>query len=241
MKRVFYIILIIVGSTICGTSQNTGFMGKHFLINVEAVFSPSWNNPNVMTQYDLSPYLGFNYFITPSIEGIVWKKGSVGAGYNFFNSDFINTIYTSTDSYIGTINASPSHLTAHGFHLYYKQYLGKTTAPLGQYLKLNFDAFFIHYTYDAYIGAILNSIQNERTALFGLKVEYGYDFLFFNCLRVSTALSLGTTFGGYQTPILQDGLIFEASSPNIPVEFAKTRILGAYWFGLKVGIGVLTF
>jgi len=75
--------------------------------------------------------------------------------------------------------------------------------------------------------------------LFGFKVEYGYDFLLFDRLKLSTGISLGTTFGGYKTKMsdLLDSFDIDGIEH---IEYGKSRLLNAYWFGIKVGIGLLT-
>ena len=45
---------------ICGIcfSQNTGYMGKHFILNAEGGLSPSWFNPNPLTTHLIEHYVG---------------------------------------------------------------------------------------------------------------------------------------------------------------------------------------
>ena len=78
--------------------------------------------------------------------------------------------------------------------------------------------------------------------LFGFKVEYGYDFLLFDRLKLSTGISLGTTFGGYKAKLNDwlDSYGNDDIESIESVEYGKTRLLNAYWFGLKIGIGILT-
>ena len=77
-------------------------------------------------------------------------------------------------------------------------------------------------------------------SLFGLKLEFGRDYFFCKFLRLSTSLSVGTTFGGFKSIPSFDHR-YDDPYGHTPNSFARTRILSAYWFGLKVGIGVLTF
>lgn len=241
------IILALLLTTASVFPQNPGFMGRHVFITGNVMLSPAWQQPNAMSRHlsngsDLSNTLrqrslGLNYFLLPDIEVIVWRKGSIGAGYNYFTSPFKGNIIG--DSYNTDFTGQ---MTAHGFNVYYKQYLGQTHAPFGQYLKFNFDGFFYRYSdimpaNNTESLAAKNLSSESKNKLFGLKVEYGYDFLFFNTLKFSIGLSLGSTFGGYKTIKINNKNINSATVKD----YADSRILGAYWFGLNCGIGVLTF
>lgn len=252
MKK-YTALLILTALISCKSySQNTGYMGKHFLINAEANFSPAIIKPNSYGKsivQDLD-YFAFNFILTPSIEAIVWKKGTVGLGYNFFTSHYKVNYWLSNDySFLGDYNLS-YHMKTHGFHLFYKQYVGDTYAPLGHYFKCTFDVFFNQCVFnDILPDNLVADYKNDprfsnipkKAMLSGMKIEYGYDFLFFNRLKLSTGISLGTTFGGYKASLRE---IRFSTPPDIngvePIEYGKTRLLNAYWLGLKVGIGLLT-
>lgn len=255
MKRSILILIITLLISMVG-AQNPGFMGRHIFINGNVMLSPAWKNPNAMSKYltksaseysSFSDYtnnlknkwLGLNYFVLPDIEVIVWRKGSVGAGYNFFDSPFKG--YYSAEG-INNSTSFVGQITAHGFHVFYKQYLGQTYAPFGQYIKFNFDGFFYRYGNfytgnDTGIHSEENLIPDGKNRLFGLKVEYGYDFLFFNVLKFNIGVSLGSTFGGYKAISFGDN----TKSGLAVKDYANNRLLGAYWFGLHCGIGFLTF
>ena len=261
MKKIVIAIIITTGLA-TANAQMYNFLGNHVILNMEGYFSPAWINPNpVSSGWDISEgmkrYLGLNYFLSPSVELMVWKKGTVGVGYNYYNSPFKGTdnrvlIY---DSYWG---ASPytecyGNITAHGFNVYYKQYVGDRFAPLGHYIKLVFDGFFYHYQMDSTAKVIpvegtsyseLPSILDNKGCLFGIKFEYGYDFIVLNRLKLTLGGSIGTTFGGYKVPFAK--MKNKMSYNNNPLDthfddFARTRILGAYWAGIKLGIGFIAF
>ena len=236
-----------------GYAQNTGYMGKHFIVSMDASFSPAYTQPNFYGHsiVDNGDYFAFNCFLNPTIEAIVWKKGSLGVGYNYFSSYYNAEIYLSDDVF-STLNYNFLYqVKSHGFTLYYKQYLGDNIAPLGHYFKLSFEGLFFNYQFKdllsqqiidlGYASDSRFSSIPSNSHVFGVKVEYGYDFLFFNYLKISSGLSVGTTFGGYKETFLSDYLDFVSDSGNEPLEYAKTRILGAYWVGMKVGIGILAF
>jgi hypothetical protein len=256
MKK--YIILLLTSIITTSFAQNTGYMGRHFIINAEASFSPAFVKPtfNKKTINDRFDYFAFNFFFTPSIEAIVWKKGTVGIGYNFFTS-YYETEYE-TNQIIISLEEDPFfksyflyQIKSNGCHLFYKQYLGKTYAPLGHYLKFTVDMFYNQYLFKdnltdsmislGYDEDIRFSQIPQKDILFGLKLEYGYDFLFFDRLKFSTGFSLGTTLGGYEACLRDDRF---NKPPDIEgyeqIAYGKTRLLNAYWFGIRIGIGLLT-
>jgi hypothetical protein len=95
-------------------------------------------------------------------------------------------------------------IKSHGCHVFYKQYVGDTYAPLGHYLKFTFDAFFNKHVFNDVLPDTLITLgyaddqrfsqTPQKSMRFGFKVEYGYVFLLFNRLKLSTGSSLGTTF-----------------------------------------------
>lgn len=85
-------------------------------------------------------------------------------------------------------------------------------------------------------------LKEGNSMLFGAKAEFGYDYLFFNRLRLSFGISFGSTFGGYKAikGFFDDFSHLDASTTSVN-NFVHNRILNAYWFGLKVGVGFLAF
>lgn len=255
----------IIGIILCvnALAQNPGYMGNHFIFSAEVSLSPSWTHPNPLTpclsanveSAAARRYLGLNYFVTPNIEYIVWRKGSIGAGYNYYNSPF-NGLVVQYFEYPNQPNSTylqqyefTGNIVAHGFNVFYKQYLGDTRAPLGCFAKFVFDGFFYKTTCNENVPHEMEyyaiAQKEGKGSLFGLKAEIGYDYVFFNRLRLSVGVSLGTTFGGYKAipKLLDDGIeIDTALERNLRVSsYARNRILNAYWFGLKVGIGFIAF
>lgn len=254
MKRLIIILsLVFVGSSLF--PQNPGYMGRHVMFNMEMYMSPSWKNPNAVSEAMIAKgisgktakYFGLNYSLCPNVEVIVWRKGTVGAGYNFYKSPFVLSRSSgSLFSYNYDVSEKPM-MTAHGFNVFYKQYLGSTMAPMGQYLKFTFDGFFYKYeipdramreflSYNSWdeTGVVNTEPSTGKSMLFGFKAEYGYDFFVLNCLKLSMGVSLGTTFGGYKA------MSREGYDHTIK-DYADNRLLNAYWFGIKLGVGFLTF
>lgn len=271
MKKTILLLIISAGLT-TASAQMYNYMGNHVILNMEGNFSPAWFNPNpVSSSWDIPEaarrYLGLNYFLSPSIEFLVWKKGTVGVGYNFYKSPFKGRdnrvrlydghsgyYYDDEFHYYYSVPELRGDITAHGFNVYYKHYVGKDRfAPLGHYFKFVFDGLFYRYNIPMPEGLILNSTQtmagyeavlNHKGSIFGFKAEYGYDFILLERLKLSLGASLGTTFGGYKAPGAQikDGLTFSYETDKLNLDnWARGRILGAYWFGVKLGIGVIPF
>ena len=190
---------------------------------------------------------------------MVWKKGTVGVGYDYYNSPFKGSdcrlrigypYYGSTDWREAELSGN---VIAHGFNAYYKQYLGDRFAPLGHYLKFQFDGFFYRYKMDTE-GLLMGIIEGttepyeeiieNKGNLFGMKLEYSYDFILLNRLKLTLGASIGTTFGGYQVAFARikdrGSLYYEESTLHYD-NYARSRILGAYCFGLKLGIGFIPF
>ena len=141
MKKTI-LFLIITASLATTNAQMYNFLGNHVVLNMEGYFSPAWLNPNpVSSGWDIpegfQKYLGLNYFLSPNIELMVWEKGTVGVGYNYYNSPFKGSDcrLRKAYQYYGYTEWREAELygnvTAHGFNVYYKQYVGDRFAPLG--------------------------------------------------------------------------------------------------------------
>ena len=239
------IFLIFVLLMPCLTAQNTGYMGKRVIVNMGADFSPAWRRPINMT---IQPkYLAFNTILSPSIEIITHKGGTAGLVYHFLSTKY-NTPLKEDESFtiiwIDSIYDPDlpvlTDLKSHGFGIFYKQYLqnGRGRSPIGPYFRMQFDGFFFQCP-DSYEDRTIT--MSDR--LFAMKLEVGNDFLLFNRLRLSTGFSLGIPFGGYRGLALDNEFIGEFSNfYTKPLnEYARSRILGAYWLGFTVNIGFLAF
>ncbi|MDR1182267.1 MAG: hypothetical protein LBL13_09870, partial [Bacteroidales bacterium] len=144
MKIIKTVMLIGIFSGLCGHSlaqSNGSFLGRRVLFNFTVNFSPAWGNPNFFDNSShWHKYYAFNYDISPGMEFIAWKKGTVGATYHWFKTRFDYPEYVSTlADYLPAI----SPLNVHGLGLYYKQYIGgKARAPIGAYWRFQLDGFF---------------------------------------------------------------------------------------------------
>jgi len=259
------VCIVLLCSISCLTAQNTGYMGKRVIVNMGTEFSPAWKRPNFANNPNFHyKWYSFNYILSPGIEIIVHKRGTVGAVYHYLNTKY-NTPMTKEGGLwvffmpdaTGKISDSiyldkpfVDNLTAHGFGIFYKQYMkyADGRAPAGPYIKLQFDAFFFKCP-DTYFNDRFNKLSDKGLAfvmvpdqLFAAKIEIGNDFLLFNRLRLSTGFSFGLPFGGFKG-LYYDNELFDmlkTGSEHVPInEYARSRILGAYWLGFTVNIGFL--
>ena len=219
MKKNIIILLVLTSLSTGLFSQNTGYMGNHFLINADIVLSPSYLKPSFMNK--TPGYLSFNYIFSPNIEAIVWKKGTLGIVGHQLVSRYAYRNYNNYDIYY---SAPTIHdFSAWGYGMFYKQYYRRERAPMGNYFKIEFD--FFHYKY--------LELNPQKDFMAGMKFELGKDFLFFNRLRCSLAYSLGFTFQGIANA-------FEQSSSS-HADGVQGKMAAMYWLGFKFGIGALTF
>ncbi len=270
MKKLLILLCCICLVGIAGAQNNPGYLGRHVLFNMEGSLSPSWKNPNPMSEAlnahfeseHTKRYLGLNYFLSPNVEAIVWEKGTLGVGYNYYNTPIggmLTRYFEHDDSPYLENYTFTGKMVAHGFNVFYKQYIGDTKAPMGYYFKFTFDGFFYNYACNEPLSDLLqhwDEVPEEESAqygyvrigkdgkgsIFGLKAEFGYDYLFFNRLRLSMGLTFGSTFGGYKwlKQTSKSSLFYNDNTEYLSVnDNVRNRILNAYWFGIKLGIGVL--
>jgi hypothetical protein len=251
IKNTLLFIAILLLSIPCLTAQNTGYMGKRVIFNMGTEFSPAWKRPVCNVNFQ-NKYLRFNTILSPSIEIIVYKRGTAGVVYHYlktkynvpYTKDYYDTSYFGNDGMYMLTNTGEitEDLKSHGFGIFYKQYMKYADArsPIGPYIKLQFDGFFFKcpISYD-------NRTITMNDQLFAMKIEIGNDFLLFDCLRLSTGFSFGLSFGGFRVLGHENELgdIFNMNGIGYDQlnEHARSRIFGAYWLGFTVNIGFLAF
>jgi len=105
-----------------------------------------------------------------------------------------------------------------GCGVFYKHYFGNNRTPIGNYIKLEFDV-------------LLPTPKEPNDFLFyGMKIEFGKDFVFANCVKLSIAVDSGIPFTGWKN----------LSDFNNTQDITQ-RLIGIYWFGIKLGLGVIAF
>ncbi|MDR3046165.1 MAG: hypothetical protein LBU51_00940 [Bacteroidales bacterium] len=237
--RLFLISILLITATLqINAQENSSYMGNRVLFDFSTTFSPSWLYPNFFENSDhWRKYYSFNYDITPSIEIIVHRKGSVGALYHFCKTKFEYFYDDDFTNYSYDTGIDAGNITVHGFGIFYKQYVGSAArTPFGTYFKFQFDGFF----YNAVCSLPFEQIS--KGYLFATKAAIGHDFLFFDRLRVSTAFSLGIPLTGWKGIFETIGSSYDASSGKSNVQgFINNRLAGMYFFGFEVHIGLLAF
>ena len=227
-------LIVFILSIPCLIAQNTGYMGKRVIVNMGAEFSPAWIRPVSDNLKFQCKWYSFNCILSPSIEVIAHKKGTAGVVYHYLNTRY------NTPSEAGFVfGEDVKELKTNGFGIFYKQYIGseRGRAPIGPYLKAQFDGFFFKVP-TSHEESIMKSNQ-----LFAMKLEIGNSFLLFNRLCLSTGFSLGLPFGGFKGLGYDNdwGLFGLFDGDDSIEECAKSRIFGAYWIGFTVNIGFLAF
>lgn len=212
MRKFLTVCLFVLCLGTASEAQNVGFIGRRFIVNADLRLSPALTLPNFISNE--GKYWHFNYNFSPGFEIIAGQKITVGPYFNFFTTAFrFNDYYD---------------LTAMGAGAFFKIYLGKNAvAPLGRYFRVQFDWFSYNYKRQG----VDNISPSEREHIFGVKLEYGRDFILCQRLKLNYGFFLGATTAGYN--FFDYDMIIQ--------ETAKTRILAHYAVGLKLGIGFVAF
>ncbi|MDR2867937.1 MAG: hypothetical protein LBV46_00145 [Bacteroidales bacterium] len=230
--------LIIFSFSELFAQKNGSYMGNRVLFNFGTELSPAWSKPNFFKNSEhWRKYYSFNYVISPGIEIIAHKRGTVGAVYHYCTSRFDYKYDDGNAYWYENRLTAVGDLTSHGFGVFYKQYFGNySRAPFGAFIKFQFDGFF----YKAQCPLPYPEVVTGK--MFGLKIAIGHDFLFFDRLKVSTAFSIGTPLSNW-SGLLRSSKFFgigldRGASVN---DYIDSRIFGLYFFGCEMNIGLLAF
>ncbi|MDR1758407.1 MAG: hypothetical protein LBR51_05575 [Bacteroidales bacterium] len=254
MKRYICVLLLFVSILFLSANPacaqgNGSFTGKRVLFNLSATFSPAWFNPNFFNNSKhWEKYYAFNYMLTPSMEVIAWRYGTIGTHYHWFETKcnyFVNLLeWWNTYSEVAP-------MTVHGVGCFYKQYFGENSrAPLGWYAKIQGDILFARANIwqpdiieqETYSGTYFTYSETEgqtvdvQKIVGSLAFEIGYDFLFFDRLRINTAFFAGLPLCKWK---LSE---HEGSSQSLTYEESVARrLIMHYALGMKMSIGFLAF
>jgi hypothetical protein len=209
----FIAILFIVGYS---QAQNLGYMGKRFLLNLETRVSPTLLFPN---------YYGSDYFfsldasISPGIEFIVFNSGTIGVNYSLVKTQFESSYWSQN---------YPLEIT--GYSFFYKQYFRTKDeyyqAPFGPYGLVRFDYMFLK------TPGFMGFVDDE---MWGVKLEFGYDYLVWDRVRLSWGISFGLTNKMYKSDFFDDYY-------NVTNDTKITnRAFVNYVYNNKLAIGILLF
>ncbi len=209
----FIAILFIAGYS---QAQNLGYMGKRFLLNLETRVSPTLLFPN---------YYGSNYFlsldasISPGIEFVVFNSGTIGVNYSLVKTQFESNYWSRN---------YPLEITSYSF--FYKQYFRTKDeyyqAPFGPYGLVRFDYMFLK------TPGFMGFVDDE---MWGVKLEFGYDYLVWDRVRLSWGISVGLTNKMYKSEFFDDfyNLTNDTKITN--------RTFVNYVYNNKLAISILLF
>lgn len=226
MKKWTFIIIGVILFITHSQAQNTGHLGKRFLINFDGTFSPSYKYADFNGR---NGYFNFNYRVSPSLEFVLTSKRSVGLMYTYSKTMF----GLFEDNFNNSILNIP--IKIHGYGFFYKKYFSLFSiahAPYGNYFMVAFSR--INYTY--YNEWVANGAGN----MYAIQTEFGYNYLLFNRLRLTWAFTLGLTTSGSGIGMDED-YFPERVTPQTVLEHAEKRLYRTYIFGTKIGIGFLAF
>ncbi|MDR2840178.1 MAG: hypothetical protein LBV75_02775, partial [Paludibacter sp.] len=167
MKKILIAFLLVLFTL--PTFAQVGYLGKRVVINADANFAPV-----LLSTSMLSDGFRVGYMLNPNIEFILGEHFSLGAGYLFTNGAESYSSYDDNDNYVTVAN----NYFAHGAGLSAKFYLKDEHAPFGTFLKLEGNYLVAKY-------------MDNSLPFAGGRIEYGKDYLFFNCLRLSSGVSVG--------------------------------------------------
>lgn len=226
MRRVVVIIIaLLLSADVLGQAHFVapyrGYMGRRVLFNAEMSMAPGFSKvPNFRGN---TKYWAFNYMLQPSVEVIAWRRGTVGAKFIWFDTKF-----NSYDDW--SFDAVTRDLRVLGAGIFCKVYLGNgSTAPLGPFLRFNFD--YMHGSFE--VPKTDGFVSQEYRNCYGLRLDFGRDFLFCDFLKLSFGMSVGLSLPGLY--------FLKFSSELEDHQRAANRILRNYFFGVNIGIGFLTF
>lgn len=216
--KLFFITFLITLSINTAVSQTKGFMGKRFLIQTDLYMSRN-------KEYSFNTWSIFipRAIFTPGVEYVIGKKQSVGLSLNLFRYGF-NPSSSIEYMYQDTL---PKKLNMNGIgaSLYFKKYIFKNShAPYGSFIKFQLDVNKIGI--DAIHFGQLSDI------IYGIKFEFGYDYMIGDRIRVSWG-----TYIGFTNELFR---IFNTQRVNILMT-AERKFYKDFLIGTKISIGYLTF
>jgi hypothetical protein len=171
-----------------------GFMGKHFVLDVNAGIAPSNIAPHDNGSHeDIGLMSGFfDYRCVPSadLECIVWRKGSLMVDFHYQSSvSFVEDANVWSED--GSSSVTAADISYCDLQLAYRQYIfSSSNAPYGRYLQVGCghvvtDCDMEHTTYSK-----RDKTERDGSCDFNVvSAEIGYNHLFFNNhIRLSFAV-----------------------------------------------------
>lgn len=219
MKLKFFIFSFLITLLILpAVSQTKGFMGKRFLIQADLYMSRN-------KEYSWSTWSVFipRTVISPGIEYTIGHRSAVGCSFNIFKYGFNPS---SSIEYMYQ-DSLPTKLFMNGTggSLYIKKYIFRNShAPYGSFIKAQFD--WSKILIDSKNFGILSDY------MYGIKFEFGYDYIIGNQFRISWGTYLGVTNELFR--------IFNTQRTNILLT-SERKFYKDFLIGTKISIGFLAF
>lgn len=216
--KIVILSFLITLSILPAVSQTKGFMGRRFLIQADLYMSRnkeySWSSWNVFIPRTI---------ISPGIEYTIGHKSAVGCSFNIFKYGFNPS---SSIEYMYQ-DSLPTKLFMNGMgaSIYIKKYIFRNShAPYGSFIKAQFDWSKIFID--------TKNFGDVSNIIYGLKFEFGYDYIIGNQFRISWGTYLGFTNELFR--------IFNTQRVNILLT-SERKFFKDFLFGTKISIGYLTF
>ena len=256
MRKIIIILAVILSSSLVSNAQVSGYMGKKFMFMYDLHTRPSFALPNANGN---SGFTSFNAKHSFSVEYVTAEHTSMGVSYSFFNTMFdfneLQVLFEGASSQFSpTFHPEGlGSMSVKNYSVYLKLFSGSNIAPLGTYMKLQFDYFAWDSKYDwtqngtndPEIASFAKSVpQDASNSSFGLSINFGNQLVYFDHLVLNTSLQFGFLFNGGFTAA------FGSSDPglsNFPTNIEATkyatsaRIFSQNLWNINVGIGYLIF
>ncbi len=216
--KIFIVSFLITMSVLPAVSQTKGFMGKRFLIQADLYMSRN-------KEYSWSTWSVFipRTIFSPGVEYVIGNKSSAGCTFNLFRYGFNPS---SSIEYMYQ-DSLPSKLFMNGMgaSIYIKKYIFRNShAPYGSFIKAQFDWSKIFID--------TKNFGDVSDIIYGLKFEFGYDYIIGNQFRISWGTYLGVTNELFR--------IFNTQRTNILLT-SERKFYKDFLIGTKISIGILTF
>ena len=237
MRRIFIVSLLLLLTLLPTYGLNNGYMGRRFIFQVDGSFTPPdlwfWS---LATEKPVQSFVKAPYFnVSPKLECIVWRKGTVSVNYTYFQGDVTYRSLQSENGHFMDDYGVNYHSNAIGVG--YKQYFSPR-APMGGFIELTYTNYLINYQVnESYVAQALVAGYEVKSSGYdgGVRLRFGYDWLFWSRMRVSVGVSLESMFKCWQG--IQD--FTESVVP--PLYGASYGLWRNSLFGIDVGIGILAF
>jgi hypothetical protein len=256
MKKIIIILFILSSTVLNSRAQISGYMGKRMLFMFDLHTRPSFSEPNVNGNNGIT---SLNTKQSLALEYVTGEHNSIGIAYSFYNTMFdFKEIQVSIADVAGFGNSTfipigLGSMSVKNYSIYFKFFKGGNLAPLGTYLKLQFDYFAWDNTYNwkqnlgddpAQNASIQKWLDNSSYESYGINMTFGNQLIYFDHLVVNYALQFGYLFNGGRTAIFGDidpsDSVYPAHSDALKYA-SSARVFSHNLWSINLGIGYLLF